>query len=207
MSYNKSLLSGGKSMVKMLINPISTKTVINPFKNNNGMGGNCDCTNNFQLSDSLLQTLNTIENSYVYKMAHRQYTTIPNDMFGYLTLNDTMLNTVESEKNNNLKLLFQIALDGLTGALNSKSLSIENADLEINLALTQKKLDDILSKKNEINAMHGETTGEFSISKTFKLAPLYSYYIHLYGMPEFGVGFDPKKLSIVKSVLAKHGIV
>ena len=139
-------------------------------------------------------------------MAKRQYTTIPNDMFGYLSLNETMLNTIDTEKNGNVKLLFQIALDGLTGALNSKSLSVENADLEINLAMTKKQLEDVLSKKNEINAMHGDTSGQFAISKTFKLAPIYSYYIYLYGMPEFGVGFDPKKLTLVKSILAKYGI-
>ena len=70
----------------------------------------------------------------------------------------------------------------------------------------QKKVDEILSGKNEIKAMHGDVCGEFVIAKTFKLAPLYSYYIHLYGMPAFGVGFDPKKLQLVKAILSKHGI-
>lgn len=190
MSYNKSILTGGKAMTKMLINPVATNSA-----------------QEVQFSAAFVDTLTKIENNYVVKMANREYTSIPNDMFGYLTLSDTMLTSIGTQKNSNLKLLLQIALDGLTGALNSKSLSAENAELEINLAMTTKKLEDVLSGKNEIKAMHGETCGKFEIAKTFKLAPTYSYYIHLYGMPAFGVGFDPKKLVLVKAILAKHGII
>jgi hypothetical protein len=189
MSYYKSLLTGGKAISKMLIDPVATNS-----------------RQDMQLSGLMVETLTKIENNYVVKMANREYTSIPNDMFGYLTLSDTMLTSIAGQKNSNLKLLLQIALDGLTGALNSKSLSAENAELEINVAMLQKKVDEILSSKNEIKAMHGDVCGEFVIAKTFKLAPLYSYYIHLYGMPAFGVGFDPKKLKLVQAILAKHGI-
>ncbi len=190
MSFNKSILTGGKAMQKMLIDPVATNS-----------------RQDVQLSSLMVDTLTKIENNYVVKMANREYTSIPNDMFGYLTLSDTMLTSIAGQKNSNMKLLMQIALDGLTGALNSKSLSAENAELEINLAMLQKKVDEILSGKNEIKAMHGDVCGEFVIAKTFKLAPTYSYYIHLYGMPAFGVGFDPKKLQLVKAILAKNGII
>lgn len=190
MGFYKSILTGGKAIQKMLINPVATNSV-----------------QEVQFSMGLIETLTKIENNYVVKMANRQYTSIPNDMFGYLTLSDAMLTSIDAQKNSNLKLLFQIALDGLTGALNSKSLSAENAELEINLAMTTKKLEEVLSGKNEIKAMHGETCGQFAIAKTFKLSPLYSYYIHLYGMPAFGVGFDQKKLTLVKAILAKYNII
>ena len=189
MSFNRSILTGNQAFKKMLIDPVNTNS-----------------KQDVQFSATLVDTLTKIENNYVYKMALRDYSNIPNDMFGYLTLNDIMINTINAQKNTNLKLLLQIASDGLTGALNSKTLSAENAELEINIALLQKKIDDILSGKNEIKAMHGDTCGEFVIAKTFKLAPLYSYYIHLYGMPAFGVGFDAKKLQLVKAILAKYGI-
>ena len=67
------------------------------------------------------------------------------------------------------------------------------------------KIDDILSGKNEVSAL-GDVQGEISISKTFKLAPLYSYYIYLYGMPAYGVGFDASKLSLLVSILNKYDI-
>jgi hypothetical protein len=71
--------------------------------------------------------------------------------------------------------------------------------------MLNKKNDDILSGKNEVSAL-GDTSGQIAISKTFKLAPLYSYYIYLYGMPVYGVGFDATKLSLLSTILNKYGI-
>jgi hypothetical protein len=67
------------------------------------------------------------------------------------------------------------------------------------------KVDDILSGKNDTVAM-GNTSGEITITKTFKLAPLYSYYIYLYGMPAYGVGFDAAKLSLLVTIMNKYGV-
>jgi hypothetical protein len=104
-----------------------------------------------------------------------------------------------------LRLLFKIANDGLLGALNSKTLNADNVDLNFQVLMLNKKVDDILSGKNEVKAL-GDTSGEISITKTFKLAPLYSYYIYLYGMPEYGVGFDAAKLSLLVAIMNKYGI-
>jgi hypothetical protein len=38
------------------------------------------------------------------------------------------------------------------------------------------------------------------------LAPLYSYYIYLYGMPAYGVGFDATKLSLLATIMTKYGL-
>ena len=72
--------------------------------------------------------------------------------------------------------------------------------------MLNKKNDDILSGKNEVKAIGGCTSGKLSISKTFKLSPIYSYYIHLYGMPAYGVGFDATKLSLLSSIMKKYGM-
>jgi hypothetical protein len=93
----------------------------------------------------------------------------------------------------------------MDGALHSRTLFEDNAELDVRVLMLQKKNDDILSGKNEVKAL-SNTSGNFSITKTFKLAPLYSYYIYLYGMPASGVGFDETKLSLLKTILAKYGV-
>jgi hypothetical protein len=116
-----------------------------------------------------------------------------------------MINAIASNKNSNLRLLFQIAQDGLAGAVHCRGHATENAELNIRILMLNKKIEDILSGKNEVKAV-GNASGKISVTKTFKLAPLYSYYIHLYGMPAYGVGFDPSKLSLLVTILQKYGI-
>jgi hypothetical protein len=116
-----------------------------------------------------------------------------------------MMTSIAKQRNTNLRLLFQIAKDGLLGSLNSKTLNELNVDLNFQTLMLNKKVDDILSGKNEVVAL-GDVQGEFTISKTFKLAPIYSYYIYLYGMPAYGVGFDAAKLSLLVSIMNKYGI-
>ena len=158
-----------------------------------------------QFGVDLTGALNTIQNQYVKKEAIKQYLEIPELMSQYLLLNDIMTSSIAKQRNSNLKLLFNIANDGLLGALNSKTLNADNIDLQLQVLMLNKRVDDILSGKNEVSAL-GDVQGEISISKTFKLAPLYSYYIYLYGMPAYGVGFDASKLSLLVSILNKYCI-
>ena len=188
MFKGKSLMTGAQNTSKSLINPVSTSS-----------------QQELQFGSDLLTTLQKIETFYVGKMALRKYLEIPSSVPAFLSLNDTMLNAISKQKNTNLRLLFQIARDGMDGALNSKGLFSENADLNIRVLMLNKKNDDILSGKNELKAI-GCTTGHISITKTFKLAPLYSYYIHLYGMPAYGVGFDATKLSLLATIMTKYGV-
>jgi hypothetical protein len=188
MFKGKSLMTGVQNTNKSLINPVSTSS-----------------QQELQFGADLVTALNRIETDYIEKMANRKYLTIPDSVPAFLSLNDTVLAAISKQKNTNLKLLFQIARDGLDGALHSRTLFMENADLDVKVLMLQKKNDDILSGKNEIKSI-ANTSGQFSISKTFKLAPLYSYYIYLYGMPAMGVGFDETKLSLLTTLLAKYGI-
>lgn len=188
MNRSKSLMTGVQNTNKSLINPVSTSS-----------------QQELQFSSDFVNALTRIETDYIEKMANRKYMTIPNSVGAFLQLNDTMVSAIAKQKNTNLRLLFQIARDGLDGALHSRTLFEDNADLDVRVLMLQKKNDDILSGKNEVKAL-ANTSGNFSITKTFKLAPLYSYYIYLYGMPASGVGFDETKLSLLKTILAKYGI-
>ena len=188
MSRSKSLMTGAQNTSKSMVNPVSTSS-----------------QQELQFGADLTGGLNTIQNQYVSKEAAKKYLEIPELMSQYLSLNETMTASIAKQRNSNLKLLFKIANDGLLGALNSKTLNADNVDLNFQVLMLNKKVDDILSGKNEFVAM-GNVQGEISITKTFKLAPLYSYYIYLYGMPAYGVGFDAAKLSLLVAIMNKYGI-
>jgi hypothetical protein len=188
MSRSKSLMTGAQNTSKSMVNPVSTSS-----------------QQELQFGADLTNALNIIENQYVSKMALKKYLEIPELMTQYLRLSDTMVSSIGKQRNTNLRLLFQIANDGLLGALNSKTLNADNVDLNFQKLMLNKKVDDILSGKNEVSAL-GDVTGEISITKTFKLAPLYSYYIYLYGMPDYGVGFNAAKLSLLVAIMNKYGI-
>ena len=188
MSRSKSLMTGAQNTSKSMVNPVSTSS-----------------QQELQFGADLTGALNTIQNQYVSKEAAKKYLEIPELLSQYLSLNDTMVASIAKQRNSNLKLLFNIAKDGMLGALNSKTLNADNVDLNFQVLMLNKKVDDILSGKNEVVAM-GNVQGEISISKTFKLAPLYSYYIYLYGMPAYGVGFDAAKLSLLVAIMNKYGI-
>ena len=188
MFKGKSLMTGVQNTSKSLINPVSTSS-----------------QQELQFGSELLNTLQKIETNYVEKMALRKYLEIPTSVPAFLSLNDTMLNAISKQKNTNLRLLFQIAKDGMNGALHSRGLFVDNADLDIRVLMLNKKVEDILSGKNEVKAV-GDTSGKITITKTFKLAPIYSYYIYLYGMPAYGVGFEASKLSLLASIMQKYGV-
>ncbi len=188
MFKGKSLMTGVQNTSKSLINPVSTSS-----------------QQELQFGTELINAFNRVQTSYVGKMALRKYLEIPDSMPAFLALNDTLLNAISKQKNTSLRLLFQIARDGMDGALHCRGHTIENADLNIQVMMLNKKNEDILSGKNEVKAV-GSTSGQFSFTKTFKLAPIYSYYIYLYGMPAYGVGFDATKLSLLATIMRKYGV-
>ncbi len=188
MSRSKSLMTGAQNTSKSMVNPVSTSS-----------------QQELQFGADLTGALNIIQNQYVSKMALKKYLEIPELMSQYLSLNETMTASIAKQRNTNLRLLFNIANDGLLGSLNSKTINANNVDLNFQVLMLNKKVDDILSGKNEVVAL-GDVKGEISITKTFKLAPLYSYYIYLYGMPAYGVGFDAAKLSLLVAIMNKYGI-
>lgn len=153
----------------------------------------------------LINSLNEINTQYTQNLANKNYSAIPEDFSDYLRLYDTVYSFQQTRSNDNLVLLFDITLSGLKGSVESYSLFTQNISLALNNSVLEKRIEDILSGKNEANAMN-TASGTLHMTKTFVLAPLFSYYIVIFGMPQQGAGFDPKKLSTVLDILNENGI-
>jgi len=159
----------------------------------------------FDLSQNVIDVLDEIDTRYTSNIANQQYQLIPTDLERYLVLHNTVYDTQLIQTNTNIVKLFKITNDGLHGSINTYALYTSNIQLSLNSILLQKKIEEILSGKNEQQAM-SNTSGQFTATQTFVLAPLFSYYIVMYGIPAYGVGFDPVKLSIISKILTENGI-
>ncbi len=155
--------------------------------------------------DEMIRSLHEINERYLENLANKNYSAIPEEFEDYLRLYDTVLSFQRTRTNDNLVLLFDITLNGLKGSVESYSLFTQNISLALNNSVLEKRIEDILSGKNEAQAM-STATGTLTMTKTFVLAPLFSYYIVIFGMPAEGAGFDPKKLSTVLDILNENGI-
>jgi hypothetical protein len=149
--------------------------------------------------------INRVETEYTTHLANRRYQSIPTDLNQSLLLYDEIYQQKSRATNPNLLILLQITMDGLQGTMNAYALYTQNISLTLSNIILEKRITDILSGKNETKAM-SDTCGQFTASKTFVLAPLFSYYIMMYGLPAFGVGFNPEKLAQILKVLVDNGI-
>jgi hypothetical protein len=190
--YSKSIFGYGRSMCG--------PSVINPVGCGYGNG-----YTNFIITDEVLNALKEIQHDYTLPMSTENYSAIPTDYNRYLRLYGILDSTIPKVVNGELKLLLLIAQEGLTGAVKSYGLNYNNIELSLQNALLRQTIDDILSNKNVVPAI-SSTRGQFTINKSFTLAPLFSYYILLYGMPAYGEGFDESKLAVLLSVLEKNCI-
>lgn len=192
-----------KSMFSSTMVGFETKSMINPVgKLYTSKVGN----NTILLTRDELIALTAIQTLYTSKMASKEYQHIPTDFSQYLKLRNLANNSVSKHKKNAaLSILFQITVDAITGAINSYGLNTSNTETKIQNLYLQKTIEEIISGVNVQNAFH-ETSGTLSMQQSFQLAPLFRYYIKLYGLPEPGVGFDPVKLSVVLTAMENSGI-
>ena len=150
-------------------------------------------------------SINRARNEYTTFLANRQYQSIPTDLNQSLLLYDNIYQQRSLATNTNLLILLQITMDGIQGTMNAYTLYTQNISLTLNNIILEKRIDEIISGKNEVKAV-SDTCGQFTVTKTFILAPLFSYYIMMYGLPAFGVGFDSEKMAIILKVLVANGI-
>lgn len=188
--YSKSLFSQNVNMTRTVINPVGIP--------NSGVGS-------VLFTQDTYRAIQAIQEYYTWNMANKKYTLIPTDYDKFLHLYSIVYSTKNKITNKNLKLLFQITEEGLQGAMNAYGLNYSNTDLTVQNAMLQQKIDEILSGKN-VKSAFDKNTGQLRLQKTFQLAPLFSYYIMLHGMPDPGVGFDQEKLAILLSILEKYCI-
>jgi len=168
-----------------------------PNTNPNGNNTNGNSSLNNVINSSQLAALEQIYESYTLLLADKSFETIPTNYAKY----NELLTQLKSIKitDSNLELLIQITENSLTGSMNVGALYTSYAYNEIKVALLNKRIREILSDKNTHQAATN-VSGQFTATQTFTMAPIFSYYVYLYGLPEYGVGFDPAKMAFLQSL-------
>jgi hypothetical protein len=191
-----------------------TKSILNPVSGSyggvlgtgGGCGGGGGGGNTISITDYELESITSIQQLYTVHLADKTYTEIPVDYSQYLKLREVAYNAVLKYQHiPALSLLFQITVDGITGAINIYGLNTLNTETQVQNIYLQGVLQEIINGVNVTKAFD-ETSGTLSMRQNFQLAPLFRYYISIYGLPEPGVGFDPVKLSLVLTALENSGI-
>ena len=186
--YSKSLFTNHTNLPRSVINPVGIPS-----------------SGFFVLSNDTLKALKAVQEYYTVHLSNKSYDKIPTDYQKFLHLFHTIRASYNKAGSQNIKLLLKITEEGLVGSMNAYGLNFTAVETKLQNTVLQQTIDDILSGKNVKNAFGG-SSGHLSIQKSFKLAPLFSYYILLYGMPEPGVGFDQNKLSLLLNIFEKNGM-
>ena len=170
----------------------------NGYSNKTGSSGSSGSSSNSGSSTiTQIATLNTVRQNYSLLLSEKKYEQIPSNYTIFLKLLNSLKSIIVYDKI--LALLISIAENALVGAINVNTIYTSYAYNEIKIALLNKRIEDILSNKNVISIITS-TTSTMSITKTMKLSPIYSYYIYLYGLPAYGIGFDPAKLNFIQKL-------
>ena len=160
--------------------------------------GNMKQFNNNEM-DFTVEHLSQLEAKYMNPLANRKYQDINADLIEYSQLYENLQNMCLLTQNGTMQLLLKISLQGLTGAINAFHLNSENVRSNMNLLRTQNRL-----VKTDQNSVYDTTESVLTASKTYTLAPLYSYYILLFGIPTDG--FEPDKIQKILEILNQYGI-
>ena len=158
------------------------------------------------ISTAYYDILRIIESMYGANMASKNYEDIPNNYDQYIQLYESLQTLQAQTTNNDISLLLQIAEHTLVGAVNSYTIYGENVLLRVDKTTLETRVSELLNKVNVENVNDAETDSNLGVVRSFRLAPVYNYYIMIYGMPASGVGFDPVKLSFLVDILTEKGI-
>ena len=148
-----------------------------------------------------VSVLQMVHDKYTWPMASKTYEKIPTEFDAYANvLNQIKSFQVWESKEDAIQMMMNIVETGLLGSLNMGVLYMNNAYDEYKLNMLNKEEHDVLSKKNQKSTMSA-TAGQYTYEQSVFLSPLYNNYIYMYGMPKFGVGFDPDKLLFVEKLM------
>ena len=100
-------------------------------------------------------------------------------------------------------VLIEIAIDAMAGSLNMLSIYERFILDKLKILELNKTMAEILSEKN-VKASISQVSGQIMVVKQILLSPIYSAYIYIYGMPDFGVGFDFEKLAFLGTVITSN---
>ena len=194
----KSLFNNSTDLgiARSLLNPISL-----------GLTGSSASSGDVDLiSSTYYDILKLIESLYGANMASKDYEAIPNNYDQYLQLHEGLQEIQAQTTNNDLTLLLQIAEQTLVGAVNSYTVYGENVLLRVDKNTLEARVSELLNKVNVENVADVDNVNSFGLARAFRLAPVYNYYILIYGMPAAGAGFVPVKLTFLVDILNEKGI-
>jgi hypothetical protein len=146
-----------------------------------------------------IEHLNAVDEKYTNYLATRDYDNIPCDLIEYSILYEKIKKISLKTNNQTMQLLFKISLQGLTGAVNAFHLNNKHVHSNLEILQLQNKLTNI-----NIHDVCDNTEKSLKIMQSFTLAPLYSYYILLFGIPK--KGFEPDKINKIIETLNQYGI-
>lgn len=200
-SYSKSLFTNNTvfSTTRSLINPISFAIAVQTI----GTGTSQELE---FLTQYYIGIIRLIQTDYSSKIANQTYESIPTDFSQYTNLVKEVQEMRSQTTNASVLLLLQIAEDTLRGAFNSLSLYGDNLLLQLDKADLQKQVADILSDKNVTSIQSSMSTNNMTLTQSFQLAPVFNYYIRIYGAPLQGQGFDPVKVAFLIYTLQENGV-
>ena len=200
-AYSKSLFTNNtvSSNTRSLINPISFGIAVQTI----GTGTSQELE---FLTQYYVNIIRLIQTNYSSKIANQTYESIPTDFSQYTNLVKEVQEMRTKTTNSSVLLLLQIAEDTLRGAFNSLSLYGDNLILQLDKAELQKQVADILSDKNVTSTQTSMSSNTMTLTQSFQLAPVFNYYIRIYGAPLQGQGFDPVKIAFLIYTLQENGV-
>jgi hypothetical protein len=191
--YSKSLFGFGTNFN-------SQKSFINPIHNNIPF-----INNELLFTSEQNKAINKIHKYYTRPLGNQNFSDIAENYIEYSELYST-ISTLELNTNNKtIKILLKITLEGLTGAIHMVGLNRDMIDTNIQNLILNNKLKSVLQNNQNQYAIDS-TTKKYTLHKTFTLAPIYSYYIAIFGLPEDNSEFNPTKIKLLLSMLTKYNI-
>jgi hypothetical protein len=148
----------------------------------------------------------TLDNFYAIYASQQNYQYIVQDYNFFITLYNQINNIQARTTDYRMTMLMKLILELFVSGRDVAVLNGSNIVLKTQKANLQKQILDILSNKNVKNIDTVGGTGQMNITKNFKLAPIYNYYITVYGMPQNGAGFDKVKLGYLANILTLNKI-
>jgi hypothetical protein len=158
------------------------------------------------IKQNYITLLQKIQDDYGIHSASRNYELISIDNTTYIDLYDQISYIISITNDHALKLLLSLSKETLITSFHSVSLHTGIITLQIEKNLLQQKVNDLLQQANNEIIQNTTTSGQFAIVRNFQLAPVYNYYIQVYGVPIYGAGFDPIRISFLAEILTSLSI-
>ena len=147
-----------------------------------------------------------IEKNYGSHSSAKNYHLINGNINVYNSVYENVQNILNAIKTPELVTLITAIQELLTSSFNSLGLHKDNVTQNITISTLTNKVEEILTNKNRDSLLQNNNPGRLTITQTFTLAPVYNYYISIYGMPLQGQGFNPLKISYIAEILTSLDI-